>query len=119
MALCESCQRFDIQSWAGSRENKIRSIPLFRFQKGAENGCSFCPFLLQAFHRTHSHRGAFAILEWVKFHPIQTTGSGLAISEFVLKWGDTSTVVESLRLWGKNVPKWPVRFIITADPGEP
>jgi hypothetical protein len=50
MSLCQACRRFNVQSF---QEKQTKGIPAFIIADGAESGCNFCTFLLDAFMTEH------------------------------------------------------------------
>src|ERR1700759_2678619 len=88
MNLCRNCESFNIQSWAEKNESQKRLIPCFSIVDGANSGCSFCSFLIEAFLTAFpAETKEIKLGTFVKFTPIRTAQptDGLGITAFLVE----------------------------------
>jgi hypothetical protein len=68
MSLCQACRRFDVQLFAVRNERPRRGIPAFTVVNGADAGCNFCSFLIDAFATEHPNHKRF-LNQWFHLSP--------------------------------------------------
>jgi hypothetical protein len=85
--LCENCRRFNIHAWdAENRMNGHLGLPAFAVVDGANSGCSFCTFLLDALLEEYPEAmQKMKMRQWFRIYPYtskltsSSPRSGLAI----------------------------------------
>jgi hypothetical protein len=94
MGLCQNCERFDIQSWAKRGESNKRLFPCFSIIDGANSGCTFCNFLIEAFLSEYpvetKEIKLGTMVDFVAIRNSQPDGMGIANFNVHLKHDDNA-----------------------------